>query len=92
MGVPLMPSRPDAVPKYLHNSSGQARVRLPDPAGRRDASGRVRRRDYLLGSFGSPESRAVHEQVLALPRIGRTPWTDTVSPTQGPTVAELPIR
>ena len=79
-----MSRRPDPVPKYLYHSSGQARVRLRDSSGRR--------RDYLLGPYGSPESQAEYERVLALVRIGRTPWTDSVAPGAGLTVAELLLR
>ncbi|HEY1381528.1 MAG TPA: hypothetical protein VGF55_32320, partial [Gemmataceae bacterium] len=87
-----MPRRPDPVPKYLRHSSGQARVRLPDPGGRREVSGRVHRRDYLLGPYDSPESRAEYERVLALLRVGRTPWTDAAVPANGLTVAEVLLR
>jgi integrase len=79
-----MPRRRDPVSKYLRHSSGQARVVLRDPAGRR--------RDYLLGPYGSPESRAEYERVLALLRAGHTPWTDSPDPTPDLTVAEVLLR
>ncbi len=48
----------NAVPTYRrHKQSGQAIVTLPDPLGRR--------RDVLLGKFGTPESRAEYARVIA---------------------------
>jgi integrase len=47
-----------SVPSYrLHKQSGQAIVTLPDRLGRR--------RDVLLGEYGTPESRAEYARVLA---------------------------
>jgi hypothetical protein len=46
-----------SLPSYrLHKSSGQAVVTLADPSGRR--------RDRLLGPYGSPESHAEYRRVL----------------------------
>jgi site-specific recombinase XerD len=51
-------SRRSHVPTYrLHKQSGQAVVTLPDGLGRR--------RDVLLGRYGSPESRREYARVLA---------------------------
>jgi integrase len=51
-------SQPNSVPKYrLHKKSGQAVVSLPD--------GRGYRKDFYLGPFNSPESKAEYERVLA---------------------------
>src|SRR6516162_9450868 len=51
-------SRRNRVPAYrLHKQSGQAVVTLPDGLGRR--------RDVLLGKYGSPESRKEYARVLA---------------------------
>jgi hypothetical protein len=51
-------SRRDRVPAYrLHKQSGQAVVTLPDGLGRR--------RDVLLGRYGTPESRKEYARVLA---------------------------
>jgi|SRR5262245_12979298 len=61
-------------PKYRrHKQSGQAIVTLSDPTGRR--------RDYLLGPYGSPESRAEYARLIAewmagggwAPNAGRAP-------------------
>jgi integrase len=50
--------RQTRIPTYrLHKQSGQAVVTLPDGLGRR--------RDVLLGLYGSPESRAEYARVLA---------------------------
>ena len=52
-----MPRR-NSVPSYrLHKQSGQAIVTFPDGCGGR--------RDYLLGPYGSPESRAEYARLLA---------------------------
>src|SRR6516165_2009504 len=52
-----MPRVP-TIPAYrLHKQSGQAVVTLPDGLGRR--------RDVLLGKYGSPESRKEYARVLA---------------------------
>jgi len=52
-----MPRQP-AIPAYrLHNQSGHAVVTLPD--------GFRRRRDILLGKYGTPESRREYARVLA---------------------------
>src|SRR5687768_5216562 len=51
-------SRPKSVPSYrLHRQSGQAIVTLADPT-------TGRRRDYLLGPFNSPVSRAEYARLL----------------------------
>src|SRR5262245_51062625 len=53
-----MSDRPRSVPSYRrHKSSGQAVVTLPDGVGRR--------RDILLGPFGSAQSRAEYARVIA---------------------------
>ena len=52
-----MPRQP-AIPAYrLHKQSGQAVMTLPDGVGRR--------RDILLGRYGTPESRKEYARVLA---------------------------
>ena len=52
-----MSSKP-RIPSYRrHKQSGQAVVTLPDGFGRR--------RDVLLGKYGSPESRQEYLRVLA---------------------------
>src|SRR5262249_48285788 len=49
---------PPRIPKYrLHKQSGQAVVTLPTGAGRR--------RDVLLGKYGTPESRLEYARVIA---------------------------
>ena len=80
-----MSRRPLPVPTYRHHKqSGQAVVTLRDPQGKR--------RDYLLGKHDTPESRAEYEpHVLALLRVGKTPWGD-IRQRQGLTVAELVAR
>lgn len=45
------------IPSYLKHSSGQARVVIPLPGGGR--------KQFLLGPYGSPESKAEYERVLA---------------------------
>jgi hypothetical protein len=46
------------IPSYrLHKQSGQAVVTLSDPLGRR--------RDVLLGKYGTPESRQEYARVVA---------------------------
>jgi hypothetical protein len=52
-----MPRR-NHIPAYrLHKQSGQATVTLPDGLGGR--------RDFTLGEYGSPESRAEYARLLA---------------------------
>ena len=59
------------IPSYrLHKQSGQAVVTFPLPGGKR--------KDYLLGRHGSPESRAEYERLLA---EFRTNWVVLASPT-----------
>lgn len=61
-----MPRRQNPVPKYrLHKQSGQAivTIRLPDGS----------RRDVLLGRYGSPESKAEYERILAELRVAPDP-------------------
>src|SRR5262245_48777416 len=51
-------SRPSSVPSYRqHKQSGQAIVTLTDGLGRR--------RDVLLGKYGSPESRVEYARIIA---------------------------
>jgi hypothetical protein len=53
-----MSKRTRRIPSYrLHKQSGQAIVTLTDGLGRR--------RDVLLGRYGTPESRAEYVRVLA---------------------------
>ena len=74
-----------SVPSYrLHRQSGQAVVTLPDPTGRR--------RDVLLGRYGSEESRAEYTRVIAAwqSSSGRVP---TPRPSRADlTAAELAVR
>jgi hypothetical protein len=50
--------RTRGIPSYRpHRQSGQAVVTLPDASGKR--------RDHLLGKYGSPESRAEYARVIA---------------------------
>jgi hypothetical protein len=56
--------RVPAIPAHRHHKrSGQAIVPLPDSLGRR--------RDVLLGKYGSPESRKEYARVLAEWEVGR---------------------
>jgi hypothetical protein len=52
-----MPPDRDPFPKYQKHSSGQARVRLTDPDGRRE--------DVLLGPYNSPGSKRRYDEELA---------------------------
>jgi hypothetical protein len=79
-----MPRR-NHVPTYrLHKQSGQAIVTLPD--------GFCNRRDVLLGTFGSAESRKEYARVLTewesngrrLPRPARSPAVPACNPVQRP--------
>lgn len=82
-----MPRTPNgSLPTYrLHKSSGQAVVTLTDPSGRR--------RDRLLGPYGSPDSHAEYRRVLA--EWEASCRTLAVGATVGATdltVAELVLR
>jgi integrase len=55
LGVHRM-RRVSGIPSYRRHSSGQAVVTLPDISGRR--------RDFLLGSFGTDESRREYTRVI----------------------------
>jgi hypothetical protein len=65
------------IPAYrLHKQSGQAVVTLPDGFGRR--------RDVLLGRYGTPESRKEYARVLA-------EWESSGRRLPQPTVAAADI-
>src|SRR5262249_46710986 len=51
-------SRPRGIPSYCSHTSGQARVTLTD-------SVTGRRKDFLLGRYGTKESRAEYRLVIA---------------------------
>lgn len=78
-----MPRPRNALPSYLlHKKSGQARVRIEG-------------RDYLLGPYGSAESRVRYGEVIAQFASGLPvdPWADSKKSASGrdsgPSVAEL---
>ena len=83
-----MPRQKNAIPSYLlHKRSGQARVRING-------------RDYLLGPYGSEESRIRYGELIAKfasrvpldPLAGqsnRGTFRGTVSDDSGPSIAEL---
>jgi hypothetical protein len=77
-----MPRRPNPVPTYrLHRQSGQAIVTVRDAAGRR--------RDMLLGRFGSPESRAEYARVVAEAHSAAGRLTPAAPPPADLTVSEM---
>ena len=85
-----MARKPNVFPSYfLHKQSGQARVR-------------IKGRDYLLGPYGSDESRIAYGKLIAnlaggIPidpiadsKRGSVPRNESDDP--GPSVGELPIH
>ena len=77
-----MPRR-NHTPKYrLHKQCGQAIVTLPD--------GQGGRRDFTLGEFGSPESRAEYTRLLAEWEANSRRLPEPPQPSQADvTVSEL---
>jgi hypothetical protein len=75
---------PPSYPKKPHKGQARITVRLPDG----------RRRDLLLGTFGSPASRAEYRRVLAELEVnsGRYLLKEDVSVPSGLTVSELCLR
>jgi integrase len=72
------------VPKYrLHKATKQAVVTLPVPGGGR--------RDYYLGNYGTPESRAAYRRVIAEATTGGG-VTAPADGTADPTIAEMLLR
>ena len=65
-----MPRRHSPVPTYrLHKQSGQAIVTIRTSNGRR--------RDVLLGKYGSPESKADYARVIAELKVTPAPSDPT---------------
>ena len=60
----MSPPRPRVTAYRLHKSSGQAVVTIPTASGNR--------RDYYLGIFGTPESRAEYARFLATLAAGHS--------------------
>jgi integrase len=75
---------PPSYPKKPHNGQARITIRLPDG----------RRHDLLLGTFGSPESRAEYRRVLAEleSNSGRYRLKEDGSVPSGLTVSELCLR
>ena len=76
-----MPRSHHKTPTYRQHSSGLAVVTLPDVA-------TGRRRDFMLGEFNSPESRArYHELIAAWEQRGRRLPDSPAAPTQARAVS-----
>ena len=77
--------RPTKVPSYRHHrQSGQAIVTLVDPTGRR--------KDVLLGRYGSSESRSEYARVIAEWEAGSRTFALSLQSLSDLTVNELLIR